>query len=195
MLGGTAGHARRCTLQATTKHFTKAAIDPAKLTLVAIAGMSLRAAVAAVAIAINPEDGLKLFQAGKFDVVVTDYRMPLMDGTELIRQIRLLDPNARIIMLSGFVEPLGLTELNTGADAVISKSANEPAHLTRSVKRLLNRGLPRLRIGEDVAFDEQPFRVPDPGFIHMPRREEFLQRNLARARQRMPCAHEAEEVR
>jgi CheY-like chemotaxis protein len=92
-----------------------------------------------VEIAITPEDGLKLFQAGKFDVVVTDYRMPRMNGTELIRRIRLLDPNARIIMLSGFVEPLGLTELNTGADAVISKSANEPAHLMRSVRRLVNR--------------------------------------------------------
>ena len=39
------------------------------------------------------------------------------------------------------MEPLGLTEENTGADAVISKSANEPAHLLRSVKRLFNRGL------------------------------------------------------
>ena len=94
-----------------------------------------------VQIAISPEDGLKLFQAGKFDVVVTDYRMPRMNGTELIRRIRLLDPNARIILLSGFVEPLGLTELNTGADAVIAKSANEPAHLMRSVKRLVKRSV------------------------------------------------------
>ena len=37
------------------------------------------------------------------------------------------------------MEPLGLTEQNTGADAVITKSANEPAHLVRSVKRLVNR--------------------------------------------------------
>ena len=29
---------------------------------------------------LNGEDGLKLFQAAKFDVVVTDYRMPRMDG-------------------------------------------------------------------------------------------------------------------
>jgi hypothetical protein len=36
------------------------------------------------------------------------------------------------------VEPLGLTEENTGADAVIPKSANEVAHLLRSVKRLVN---------------------------------------------------------
>jgi CheY-like chemotaxis protein len=92
-----------------------------------------------VQIALNGEEGLKLFQAGKFDVVVTDYRMPRMNGGELIQRIRALDPNARIILLSGFVEPLGLTEQNTGADAVIAKSANEPAHLLRTVKRLVNR--------------------------------------------------------
>jgi hypothetical protein len=33
-----------------------------------------------------------------------------------------------------------LTEENTGADAVIAKSANEAGHLTRAVKRLLNAG-------------------------------------------------------
>jgi CheY-like chemotaxis protein len=92
-----------------------------------------------VQIALNGEEGLKLFQAGKFDVVVTDYRMPRMNGGELIQRIRALEPNARIILLSGFVEPLGLTEQNTGADAVLTKSANEPAHLVRTVKRLVNR--------------------------------------------------------
>lgn len=94
-----------------------------------------------VQIAVNGEEGLKLFQAGKFDVVVTDYRMPGMNGGELIQRIRTLDPLARIILLSGFVEPLGLTEQNTGADAVITKSANEPAHLVRWVKRLVNRAV------------------------------------------------------
>ena len=89
--------------------------------------------------AVNGEEGLKRFQAAKFDVVVTDYRMPRMNGVELIQRIRLLDPNARIILLSGFVEPLGLTEQNTGADVVIAKSANEPARLVRTVKRLVNR--------------------------------------------------------
>jgi CheY-like chemotaxis protein len=93
-----------------------------------------------VQVADCPEDGLKLYESSNFDVVVTDYRMPRMDGTELIRRIRRQDPNARIILLSGFVEPLGLTEENTGADAVIAKTAGEVAHLTRSVKRLLNRG-------------------------------------------------------
>jgi len=93
-----------------------------------------------VQIAINGEEGLKLFQSSNFDVVVTDYRMPRMDGRELIGRIRQLDPNARVIMLSGFVEPLGLTEQNTGADAVIAKTSSEAAHLVRSVKRLVTRG-------------------------------------------------------
>jgi CheY-like chemotaxis protein len=92
-----------------------------------------------VQIALNGEEGLKLFQSGKFDVVVTDYRMPRMNGGELIQRIRALEPDARIILLSGFVEPLGLTEQNTGADAVLTKTANEPAQLLRTVKRLVNR--------------------------------------------------------
>jgi CheY-like chemotaxis protein len=94
-----------------------------------------------VSVARNGEEGLKLFESANFDVVVTDYRMPRMNGAELIQRIRKLNPNARIILLSGFVEGLGLTEENTGADVVIAKSSNEPAHLTRWVKRLLNRAV------------------------------------------------------
>ena len=93
--------------------------------------------------AVNGQEGLEQFQTQIFDVVVTDYRMPRMDGIELIRRIHRLDPNARIILLSGFVEPLGLTEQTTGANAVIAKTALEPIHLVRSVKRLLNRGAVR----------------------------------------------------
>jgi two-component system sensor histidine kinase and response regulator WspE len=86
------------------------------------------------------EEGLKLFQTAHFDLVVTDYRMPRMTGVELIVCIRQTNPNARIILISGMVEPLGLNEENTGADAVIAKSANEPSLLMRAVKRLLNQG-------------------------------------------------------
>jgi CheY-like chemotaxis protein len=85
------------------------------------------------------EEALELFSRQKFDVVVTDFKMPSMDGIELIQRIRDIEPNARIILLSGFVEPLGLCEESTGADVVISKSAGEVGYLTRSVKRLLNR--------------------------------------------------------
>jgi CheY-like chemotaxis protein len=96
-----------------------------------------------VEIATNGEEGLKLFESATFDVVVTDYRMPRMDGAELIQRIRQLKPNTRIILLSGFVDPLGLTEQVTGADVVIAKTSHEPAHLLSWVKRLINRAAPR----------------------------------------------------
>ena len=78
------------------------------------------------------EEALELLATRKFDLVVTDYRMPKMDGVELIQgdpKIRL--HRRRIILLSGFVEPLGLDEKTTGADVVISKSAGEVGNLVR----------------------------------------------------------------
>lgn len=84
------------------------------------------------------EEGLKLFEGSSFDVVVTDFKMPHMNGDEVIRRMRAMNPGARVILLSGFVEPLGLTEESTGADVVLLKGANEPAHLLRWVKRLVN---------------------------------------------------------
>jgi CheY-like chemotaxis protein len=93
------------------------------------AGFEVQAAACAL-------EALDLFSSTRFDVVVTDYRMPGMSGVELIQRIRAFNANTRFIVLSGFVEPLGLTEANTGADAVIAKSANEGTHLVRWVKRL-----------------------------------------------------------
>src|ERR1700749_883519 len=75
--------------------------------------------------AVSGEEGFALFQTTTYDLVVTDYRMPGMNGVDLIQRVRAVRQDTRIVLLSGFVEPLGLTEENTGADAVISKSANE----------------------------------------------------------------------
>ncbi len=96
-----------------------------------------------VTIAIDGEQALGIYQDSSFDVVVTDYRMPRMNGAELIERMRKLNPNARVILLSGFVDPLGLTQESTGADVVIAKSAHEPQHLVRWVKRLVNRASSR----------------------------------------------------
>jgi CheY-like chemotaxis protein len=89
------------------------------------------------------EAGLELFNTSRFDVVVTSYKIPRMSGTELIKSIRKLDPHARVVLLSGFAQPLGLTEENTGADVVLSKDSQEQVLLVRSVKRLLNRTVSR----------------------------------------------------
>ena len=87
--------------------------------------------------AASGEEALEHYSKTKFDLVVTDHRMGRMDGIEMIRKIRDAEPAARVIMLSGYVEALGLTEAATGADIVLAKGANEVTHLVRGVARLL----------------------------------------------------------
>ena len=49
----------------------------------------------------NGETGLQMFAERSPDVVLTDIIMPDSDGIETIRRIRTLDPQARIIAMSG----------------------------------------------------------------------------------------------
>jgi CheY-like chemotaxis protein len=112
------------------------------------AGLSARKSVLEelghrVTTATNGHEALECFNQEPFDLVVTDYRMPRMSGSELIERIRKIRPTLPVILLSGFAEPLGLNESNTSADAVIQKSANEVAHLVRAVNRLLRKTSPK----------------------------------------------------
>jgi CheY-like chemotaxis protein len=45
--------------------------------------------------------GVALFKAEKPDVVITDLLMPYKEGFETISEIRAMDPNVRIIAMSG----------------------------------------------------------------------------------------------
>ena len=89
---------------------------------------------------ISGADALEQFTSREpFDLVVTDYKMPRMDGLELIGRLRKHTPGLPIVLISGYVDTLGMNEVSTGADVVIQKSANEVSHLIRSVNRLLRR--------------------------------------------------------
>ncbi len=57
---------------------------------------------ALVACVADGEDGLRVLNREKIDIVVTDINMPVMDGLELSSRIRLSMPDIKIIILSGF---------------------------------------------------------------------------------------------
>jgi CheY-like chemotaxis protein len=84
-------------------------------------------------------EALDLCGKHRFDVVVTDYKMPKMNGVELIGRLRKQHPATALILISGFTDTLGLNEANTGADVVLQKSNNEVSQLVRSVNRLLRK--------------------------------------------------------
>ena len=91
-----------------------------------------------VTTAASGNEAIALFESGTaFDLVVTDYKMPKMDGVQLIAQLRDRSPSLPIILISGFADTLGLNEENTKADAVLQKNSSEVTQLMRAVSKLL----------------------------------------------------------
>lgn len=95
----------------------------------------------AVTTAGSGHEALSRFAEIGFELVITDYKMPRMNGVELIEELRKLSPAIPVILLSGFADTLGLDERNTGANTVIQKSANEVVLMVRAVRRLLREKL------------------------------------------------------
>jgi CheY-like chemotaxis protein len=85
------------------------------------------------------QQALDILERLSFDVMVTDFRMPGMDGLELIRRVKVLYPGMRIVLLSALADALGYTAESTGADTVLAKSNTELNQLTRAIAKLLAR--------------------------------------------------------
>jgi CheY-like chemotaxis protein len=83
--------------------------------------------------------GLALFEPGHYDLVITDFRMPGLRGTEVSEIIRKRDPGARLVMLTGSVadeefrraqaagvtvlaKPIDVEEFRAAIDGVLSRS-------------------------------------------------------------------------
>jgi CheY-like chemotaxis protein len=99
-------------------------------------GMILKEHGYEVETALSGEEAWEIFQKDHFDIVVTDFRMSGMTGLDLIQRIRAANSPARIVLLSGFLNGLGMTEESTGADELVAKSDKEVPELLRAVKKL-----------------------------------------------------------
>ena len=75
-----------------------------------------------VIIATNGKEGLELFKTCKPDIIISDIRMPIMDGIEMAREIKKIDPSAYIIFVTAFSDSEYLqSALELGAEGYITK--------------------------------------------------------------------------
>ncbi len=56
----------------------------------------------AVLTASSPEDGLKKFAAERPDLVITEFHLKPVNGIEVLKRIRQTDPNAMVVLSTGF---------------------------------------------------------------------------------------------
>jgi CheY-like chemotaxis protein len=85
----------------------------------------------------SPDEAMQLLATEKFDLIVTEFKLAGTTGTEFIARLREITMQTPVILLSGFVDALGLSEQSTGADAVLMKCASETNLLAYTVNRLL----------------------------------------------------------
>ncbi len=58
--------------------------------------------------ATSSQEALRAFQESKFDLVIVDYRMPVMNGDEIAAAMKALVPQQPILLMTGYGEALRL---------------------------------------------------------------------------------------
>lgn len=88
-----------------------------------------------VTIASDAVTAREAFRAGKFDVVVTDIRLPdAEDGLTLIREFRAARSTVRIVVLCGVISDIEGREEASMVDAILTKPVRSE-NLLKAVER------------------------------------------------------------
>ena len=78
-------------------------------------------------------EALEKFEAAPADLVITDIMMPRVDGYEVIRRIREIDPRVTIIATTGHHSP---ADLNKAKEAGASLTMKKPVRLRELGQKL-----------------------------------------------------------
>ena len=112
--------------------------------LLRVTQFQLEAAGYAILTAANGEDGLKVFREAGPDLVLTDLKMPGMDGLSLLAEIKRLDPHALVVVITahGSIET-AVTAMKRGAHDYLCKPFDKDELLLTVEKALAFQGLLR----------------------------------------------------
>ena len=105
-----------------------------------VLGISLADRGYRVLTAENGEEALRVFHEARPEVILTDIKMPGMDGIELLKSIKKESPNTEVIMITGHGEmELAIQSLKYDASDFITKPIDDEAldiALRRAIEKL-----------------------------------------------------------
>ena len=55
-----------------------------------------------VDVAVNGAEGMKMVEENKYDLILTDLKMPDMDGMEFLEKIKDTQPATKVVMITGY---------------------------------------------------------------------------------------------
>jgi DNA-binding NtrC family response regulator len=85
----------------------------------------------------NGDTAIDRLREAAFDLLITDLRMPGMDGLALIRQARTLQGTIPTIILTGFsTESIAIEAINLGVVGYVTKPFRVPQILAAAAKAL-----------------------------------------------------------
>ena len=84
------------------------------------------------------ESGLRIFLMNKFDIVLSDYEMPGMDGVALACSVKKSSPRTRVVIMTGTGREIVFSRNSTSVDEVISKPFTL-ASIDETIKDLLGK--------------------------------------------------------
>ncbi|NPV92427.1 MAG: response regulator [Firmicutes bacterium] len=88
----------------------------------------------------DPAKALEVYGADACDAVITDMRMPGMSGIEVMERIRGLDPQAKVIIISGSMDGESFKNAcDLGATACLEKPL-DASELIRTLREALKAG-------------------------------------------------------
>lgn len=116
-------------------------------------------------VADDGRQGFELFGKDTFDLVITDIWMPNMDGFELLRSIKKINPEADIVIITGFADvESSIKALRLGASNYLLKPLNLE-ELSFSVDSIHKKQMMVQRLAEQEARLIQVGKMADLGLV------------------------------
>lgn len=127
----------------------------------------------------KPENALKAYKPGKFDVVITDMKMPNLSGIDVLKKIKARNQDAKVIIITAYGDvETAISAVNNHAYAFFGKPLNfeelmetlekiereqEKRQLTKEEMEKLSVEYQKLRLAYDElqALLNRPNQAPD----------------------------------
>lgn len=85
----------------------------------------------------SADEALEKIRNQPFDIIVSDYQMPVKDGLDLLKEVRALNPTLPFILFTGRSrEEVVIQALNEGADSYIQKGGDPKSQFVELAHRI-----------------------------------------------------------